>query len=64
LINSIGGLGGFVGPTIMGVLLDVTGGYTGGLLALTGALIVEAALVLALRLPPSHRFVRQPQPSG
>jgi ACS family tartrate transporter-like MFS transporter len=53
LINSIGNLGGFVGPTIIGVLLDATGGYTGGLLALTGALIVEAALVLAVRLPPS-----------
>jgi MFS family permease len=53
LINSIGNLGGFVGPTIIGVLLDATGGYTGGLLALTGALIVEAALVLAVRLPPA-----------
>jgi MFS family permease len=51
LINALGGLGGFVGPTIIGVLLDATGGYTGGLLALTGALIVEAALVLAVRLP-------------
>ena len=51
LINAIGGLGGFVGPTLIGVLLDATGGYTGGLLALTGALIVEAALVLAVRLP-------------
>ena len=53
LINALGGLGGFVGPTIIGVLLDATGGYTGGLLALTGALIVEAALVLAVRLPPA-----------
>jgi ACS family tartrate transporter-like MFS transporter len=51
LINSIGNLGGFVGPTIIGVLLGVTGGYTGGLLALTGALILEAGLVLAVRLP-------------
>ena len=53
LINAIGGLGGFVGPTLIGVLLDATGGYAGGLLALTGALIVEAALVLAVRLPPA-----------
>jgi nitrate/nitrite transporter NarK len=64
LINSIGGLGGFVGPTIMGVLLDATGGYTGGLLALTAALIIEAALVLALRLPIDRKFARQPQPSA
>jgi len=64
LINALGGLGGFVGPTIIGVLLDATGGYTGGLLALTGALIVEAALVLAVRLPPSRKFAGQPQPSA
>ena len=52
LINSIGNLGGFVGPTIIGALHDLTGGYTGGLLAFTAALVVEAVLVLSLRLPP------------
>jgi ACS family tartrate transporter-like MFS transporter len=51
LINAIGNLGGFFGPTMMGWLRDVTGGYTGGLLVLTAALIIEAALVLSLRLP-------------
>ena len=51
LINSIGNLGGFVGPALIGALYDVTGSYTGGLLALTGALVIEAALVLALKLP-------------
>jgi ACS family tartrate transporter-like MFS transporter len=51
LINAIGNLGGFVGPTVIGVLHGITGGYTGGLLALTGALVVEALLVLAIRLP-------------
>lgn len=50
-INSIGNLGGFVGPTIIGVVHDATGSYTGGLLVLTGALILEALLVLAIRLP-------------
>lgn len=50
LINSIGNLGGFFGPTIMGWLRDTTGGYSGGLLVLTGALVVEAALVAALPL--------------
>ena len=62
LINAIGGLGGFVGPTIIGVLLDATGGYTGGLLALTGALIVESALVLAVRLPVGGKATT-PKPS-
>ena len=51
LINSIGNLGGFVGPALIGALYDVTGSYTGGLLALTGALVIEAGLVLALKLP-------------
>jgi MFS family permease len=46
LINAVGGVGGFIGPTLMGVLLDMTGGYTGGLLALAGVLVVEAVLVL------------------
>jgi ACS family tartrate transporter-like MFS transporter len=46
LINAIGGAGGFVGPALIGVLLDASGGYSGGLLALTGVLVAEAILVL------------------
>jgi ACS family tartrate transporter-like MFS transporter len=46
VINAVGGVGGFIGPALMGVLLDATGGYTGGLLALAGVLVVEAILVL------------------
>ena len=51
LINAIGNLGGFVGPAIIGALHDRTGGYTGGLLVLAAALVIEAILVVALRLP-------------
>lgn len=51
LINSIGNLGGFVGPTLIGALYDVTGTYTGGLLALTAVLIAQALLVLLVRPP-------------
>jgi MFS transporter, ACS family, tartrate transporter len=57
LINGIGNLGGAVGPPIMGALRDFTGAYTGGLLVLAGALVVEAILVVSLRLP-------EPQPSA
>ncbi len=46
LINAFGGIGGFVGPTLMGAVLDATGGYTGGLLALAGVLVVETILIL------------------
>jgi MFS transporter, ACS family, tartrate transporter len=51
LINAVGNLGGFFGPSIMGTLRDLTGGYTGGLLVLAGSLVIEAVLVLTLRLP-------------
>jgi MFS transporter, ACS family, tartrate transporter len=59
LINAIGNLGGFFGPTMMGWLRDVTGGYSGGLLVLAGALIAEAVLVAMLKLPGA-KAVRSP----
>jgi ACS family tartrate transporter-like MFS transporter len=52
LINATGNVGGFVGPTLIGVLHDASGGYAGGLLALTGVLVLEAILVLRVRMPP------------
>ena len=54
LINAIGNLGGAVGPSVMGWLRDATGAYTGGLLVLAGALVLEAILVMALKLPPNQ----------
>ena len=51
LINAIGNLGGFVGPSAMGALRQWTGAYTGGLLVLAGALVIEAVLVVSIRLP-------------
>jgi len=51
LINSIGNLGGFVGPTVMGWLRGTSGAYSSGLLVLAAALVLEAALVMSLRLP-------------
>jgi len=50
LINSIGNLGGFVGPAVMGWLRDATGAYSIGLLVLAAALVIEAALVMRLKL--------------
>ncbi len=63
LINSIGNLGGFVGPTLIGALLDLTGGYTGGLLALTVVLIAQALLVLRVR-PTQHTAAADIRPSS
>jgi MFS transporter, ACS family, tartrate transporter len=56
LINALGNLGGFVGPWVMGSLKGSTGNYTAGLLVLATALVLEAILVMTLRLP-------EPQPA-
>ena len=48
-INSIGTTGGFVGPYVMGWLTDETGSFNAGLLAMSGFLILAAALAWSLR---------------
>jgi len=49
-INCVGNLGGFVGPYAVGFLSSHTGGsYATGVLALTAASFLAAALVLAVR---------------
>ena len=48
-INSIGTAGGFVGPTVMGWLTQITGSYSAGLLAMSGFLLASAMLALSLR---------------
>ena len=47
-INSVGNLGGFLGPALMGWLKQTTGGYAAGMLVLAGFLIVPAAVVVLL----------------
>lgn len=49
LINTLGSLGGFVGPYAVGLVKDATGGFTGGLLLLSGLLVASAAATLWLR---------------
>ncbi len=51
LINSLGNLGGFVGPTAIGYLRQGSGDYSSGLLMLAAVLVLEAVLVALLRLP-------------
>jgi ACS family tartrate transporter-like MFS transporter len=50
LINSIGNLGGYLGPTLLGKAKDATGSYAPGMLAL-GALSLAAATMLLLTRP-------------
>jgi MFS transporter, ACS family, tartrate transporter len=69
LVNSIGNLGGFVGPYLVGLMKDATGSTDGGLLTL--AVILAVGSVLATRgahdpaveraRRPSDRFSRQPR---
>ncbi len=48
-INSVGNLGGFAGPTIVGYIKKVTGSYAGAVTALGCALVILACIAMALR---------------
>jgi MFS family permease len=49
-INSIGTIGGFAGPYLMGVMRDYTGSFTAGLLAMAGILLLTTLLAACLKL--------------
>jgi len=49
VINSIGNLGGFVGPYAVGALKDATGSMTSGLYFLSACLVATTVLVLSIR---------------
>ena len=53
-INSVGNLGGWFGPTIVGWVSDVTGGFKGGLYALA-AFMMLAAVVTVIGVPAPRR---------
>ncbi|KHK55462.1 membrane protein [Burkholderia sp. A9] len=47
-INSIGNLGGFVGPAMIGWIKDQTGSFAGGLCFVAGLLVLSVVLTLSL----------------
>jgi ACS family tartrate transporter-like MFS transporter len=47
-INSIGNLGGFAGPVMIGWVKDQTGSFSGGLHFVAGLLVISAVLTLLL----------------
>ena len=56
LINSVGNLGGFFGPMVMGYLVSRTHSFTAGLSYLVGSLCLSAMLMIFTRLrPPEAR---------
>ncbi|GAC1683733.1 MAG: MFS transporter [Gemmatimonadaceae bacterium] len=57
LINSLGNLGGFVGPSLVGVVRDTTGSFRGALLVLALAALGGGVVALQLR----YASVLQPQ---
>jgi len=60
LVNSCGLLGGFVGPTVMGMIEQSTGNPMNGLVILAGALLLAAVASLGLR----HGSERRAAASG
>ncbi|HEX5386473.1 MAG TPA: MFS transporter [Gemmatimonadales bacterium] len=63
LINSMGALGGFVGPYLLGVVKDRTGSFAGGLVVTALMLVAAAVVVLSLRRPVT-RTERRPGWTG
>jgi MFS transporter, ACS family, tartrate transporter len=58
LINTVGSLGGFVGPYAVGLVKDATGSFAGGLIML--ALLLLVAVVATLWLRSSPALAEQP----
>ncbi len=50
VINSIGNLGGFVGPNILGLTRSSSGNFRNGLLVLAGGMVLGAGVALSVRM--------------
>ena len=57
LINSVGNLGGFFGPYIIGFVRRETGGFAGGLLMVGGTLALAGCVALGINLTKSARRI-------
>jgi len=53
LINAMGAVGGFIGPSAVGYLKDVSGNFESGLFLLAGILLIGSLLTLVLRQSPT-----------
>jgi ACS family tartrate transporter-like MFS transporter len=49
LINSIGAVGGFVGPYLLGVVKDRTGSFAGALIAVAAMCVLAAGIAIWLK---------------
>jgi ACS family tartrate transporter-like MFS transporter len=57
LINSVGNVGGFMGPFLVGWIKDSTGSFNNGLYALAGFMVLAAVVTVAGVQAPRHRPV-------
>jgi ACS family tartrate transporter-like MFS transporter len=65
MINSIGNLGGFVGPYLIGVTVDQTRNYKAGLFVAATSLLVGAVLTLLLnRVREQHHVSLKEEPDS
>jgi MFS transporter, ACS family, tartrate transporter len=60
LINSTGNLAGFVGPSVVGLLRQVTGSFAGGLLAMALAVSIAGLIALLLRGVERRQLGQEP----
>ncbi|MFM2176249.1 MAG: hypothetical protein RL015_347 [Verrucomicrobiota bacterium] len=58
LINSVGNLGGYLGPSLLGKVETLTGSYAGGLYYLSASLLVAASIVFKLGLGVKRQEAR------
>lgn len=58
LVNSVGSIGGIVGPVAVGWLKDATGSYQSGLLAMGGVLVLALVLTGCLKLMLDRQTAR------
>ena len=58
IINALGNLAGFVGPSVMGWIKDETGSFAGGLLVVAALALIGMVVVLLLR--HDHQLERAP----
>ena len=59
-INSIGNLGGFVGPSMIGWIKDLTGSFEGGLYFVAGLLVISAVVTLLLARSSNKSIAADP----
>jgi D-galactonate transporter len=62
LINSVGNLGGFMGPMVMGYLVHRTHIFASGLLYLAGSLFISGVLMLAVGHGQASNKLKLPSP--